>query len=209
MDKTKGLDHLCFSGGQLVETERGIQKISKIDPEGLIKTLNGKWVDYFHARQTGVQPILILDLESGGTIECTSNHRILTVHGFAEAGNLREGEMLAGFNPNYKPPKPSEREIREDVDDLYEDFPTFVKEKLCVDRVIRKRVKQEEVAVYCLFVPRWHCFSIVTKPSSITGGNDHSIAIVSNCDALGYMVEYLHPVKRSGSAVSSMQLSGL
>jgi len=209
VDKTKGLDHLCFAGGQLVETERGIQKISKIDPKGMIRTINGKWVDYIHARSTGMSEIMILDLESGGTIECTRDHRILTVHGFTEAENLRVGEMIPSFNKNYKPPKPSEREIREDIDDLYEDFPVFVKNHLCKDRVLRKRMKKEPVEVYCLFVPRWHCFEIITKPPAFKGSTEYSNAIVSNCDALGYMVEYLHPVKRTGSAVSSMRLSGL
>jgi len=197
VNKEKGLDHLCFAGGQLVETERGPQKISKIDPEGLIKTFNGEWVPYFHARQTGVKETMILYLKSGHTIECTPDHRILTVHGFAAAEDLRIGEMLAGENLDYKPPKPSEREVREDIDDLYEDLPVFVKEGMSIDTVEYKRHTKQEVPVYCLYVPRWHCFQL------------HGGTVVSNCDALSYMVEYLYPVKRSGGSVTSMRLSGL
>jgi intein/homing endonuclease len=144
-----------------------------------------------------VKKVITLYLESGRTIECTVDHRILTVHGFAEAGDLREGEMLAGQNLHYKPPKPSEREVREDIDDLYEDLPLFTKKSMCIDRVEYIRSHPNEVPVYCLYVPRWHCFQLF-------GG-----VVVSNCDALSYLVEYLYPVKRSGGAVSSMRLSGL
>ena len=196
-NKNSGYDHLCFAGGQLVETERGVQKFSKIDPEGMIKTFNGEWVEYFHARQTGVKKTMTLYLKSGRTIECTPDHKIMTVHGFSEAQDLRIGEMMAGENRDYKPPKPSEREVREDVDDLYEDLPPLVKEKMAIDVLDYVISHREEVPVYCLYVPRWHCFQLA-------GG-----VIVSNCDALSYMVEYLYPVKRSGSSISSMRLSGL
>ena len=167
-----------FAGEQLVETERGIQKISKIDPEGLIKVLNGKWFSYFHKRIVGEDETLVIDLESGKTLECSSAQRIMTVHGFASAGDLRIGEMLAGTNANYKPPKPSEREIREDLDDLYEDLPMAVKESLSVDKVMRVRKDKYVKDLYCLFVPRWHCFQtssgvIVSNLNSLEGvGNE-------------------------------------
>ena len=210
-DKSRGFDHLCFAGGQLVETERGIQKISKIDPSGMVRTYNGKWVEYIHARQTGFSSTLILDLESGGTIECTPDHRILTIHGFAEAKDLRVGEMLSKTNENYKPPKPSEREVREDLDDLLEDLPAFVKESMCGDRVLRIRKSEAVVPVYCLYVPRWHMFEIVTgtRYDKKAGKYVPTVAHVSNCDSLGYLCEYLFPVKRHSSGVSKMRLAGL
>lgn len=203
--KAQGYDHLCFAGEQLIETERGIQKLSKIDASGMVRTYNGKWVSYIHARQTGISDTIVLDLESGGTIECTANHRILTIHGFAEAGSLRIGEMLSKMNPDYKPPKPSEREVREDLDDLLEDLPANVKQKFCGDRVIRIREGSKQIPVYCIYVPRWHMFEITTTNKN----NVKSVAYVSNCDALGYLVEYLHPVRREGSNVSTKRLSGL
>ena len=161
-----------FAGNQLIETERGIQKLSKIDPDGLVKALNGKWVDYFYSRKVGESETMVFDLESGNTIECVPDQRILTVHGFAHAKFLRIGEYLAGENVNYKPPKPSEREVREDVDDLYEDLPVKVKEHLCVDKVLRVRKDKLVKDVYSLYVPRWHSFQL------------NSTIVVSNCDEL-------------------------
>ncbi|OUU23256.1 MAG: hypothetical protein CBB97_13660, partial [Candidatus Endolissoclinum sp. TMED37] len=204
VDKSKGLDHLCLTGGTLVETERGLQKLSAIDPEGLIKTYNDKWTEYIYKRQTGIsEDVLSIDLESGGTIECTGDHPILTIHGFVEAKELRIGEMLIKPNKDYKPPKPSERSVGEDLNDFIDSLPVFVKNKLCEDRVIRVRKILEPQPVYNLFVPRWHCFQIVTEPV------EKRIAIVHNCDALAYCVSYLHPIRRGGKGVSSMTLSGL
>ena len=161
-----------FGGEQLIETERGIQKFSKIDPDGLIKSLNGKWIKYFHSRCIGESETFVFDLESGDTIECVAQQRLLTVHGFAHANTIRDGELLAGENLNYKPPKPSEREIREDIDDLYDDFPYKVKQSLALDRVIRIRKDKYLKRFYSLYVPRWHCFQL------------NSGVIVSNCNHL-------------------------
>ena len=192
------------NGGTLVETERGLQKLSAIDSEGLIKTYNDKWTEYIYKRQTGVSgDILSIDLESGGTIECTGDHPILTIHGFVEAKDLRIGEMLIKANKDYKPPKPSERSVGEDLNDFIDSLPVFVKKSLCEDRVIKVRKIREPQPVYNLFVPRWHCFQIVTEPV------EKRIAIVHNCDALAYCVSYLHPIRRGGKAFSSMTLSGL
>lgn len=161
-----------FGGAQLVETERGIQKMSKLDPEGLVKGLNGKWIRYFHARKVSESETMIFHLKSGKVIECVPDQRILTVHGFAHAKFLRMGEYLAGENLQYKPPKPSEREVREDIDDLYEDLPVKVKEHYCIDKVTDIRKDKYVKDIYSLYVPRWHSFQL------------NSGVVASNCDEL-------------------------
>jgi intein/homing endonuclease len=82
------------------------------------------------------------------------------------------GEYLAGENLEYKPPKPSEREVREDIDDLYEDLPLKVKEHFCIDKVIDIRKDKYVKDIYSLYVPRWHSFQL------------NSGIVVSNCDEL-------------------------
>lgn len=197
-DKSSGYDHACFVADQKVLTDTGLHFFKDLPPSGKIKTYNDSWVRYIHGGKTGRSAVTIrFRLQSGSWIECTPEHRILTIHGFEAAQELRFGEMLAKPNPNYKPPKPSEREVREDIDDLFDDFSIGTKKAQVFDRIMDIEYRYSEKDVYCLYVSRWHCFQLA---NGVT---------VSNCDALGYAVEYLFPVKRSGSPIKGVKLGGL
>ena len=196
-DKTSGYDHstdalgyMCFSGDQKVLTKSGSFKFSELPKEGEISVYNGRWAKYICAQKTGNRYCIELILASGKKIICTPEHRILTVHGFAEAQDCRIGEMLSKVNKDYKPPKPSEREVREDLDDFLEDLPFKVKQSMCGNVIVEKKARDFREFVYCLYVPRWHLFQLECG------------VFVSNC-------EYLHPVKREGKSVKRLQLSGL
>jgi hypothetical protein len=196
-DKQHGFDHACFGGDVKVMTQDGDIAFKDLPSSGKVKTWNNKWVRYIHAGQTGVKPTMSIKLRSGRTIVTTLDHQWLTIHGWALAEDLRIGEMLCKPNPTYSFPKPSEITAKNDMDLLLEDLPYSVKMRMAHDIVVDKWMNTGKEPVYCMYVPRYHNFQLA-------GG-----VTVSNCDALGYCIEYLFPIRRSGKPISAIRLGGL
>ena len=196
-DKQSGFDHACFSASQKVITSKGEVPFGELPKEGKVLTWNNKWVKYIHGGKTGHEQTMTLKLRSGKTITCTLQHQILTVHGWALAEDLRIGEMLIKPNPTYVFPKPSEINARHDIDLLLCDLPYEVKKSFAHDFVVEKWLNKGKEDVFCCYVPRYGCMQL-------SGG-----ITVSNSDSLGYMTEFLWPVRRSGSPITKIRLGGL
>ena len=196
-DKSGGYDHACFRASQKVKTPNGLVAFVDLPAEGKIITWNNKAVRYIHCKKTGFKRTITLVLASGKTITCTPEHQILGIHGWMLAEDCRIGERLCKPNSSYKFPKPSEISAREDIEILMDGLPYEFKLKFTHDVVVGKFFNDKREDVYCLYVPRYQCFQLECGTT------------VSNCDALSYAVNYLHPVRRSGKSISTIRLGGL
>jgi len=200
-DKSRGYDHLCLAGDTLVKTNQGWMPISECEEQGFVKDIRDRWVPYNNAQMTSPLTMVVeLTFSNGLKVTCTPDHQFLTVHGFFAAEELRDGERMCKLLPFYKPPPKSRRiEVRNDIDDLLGEIGPQTQIGLTSCYLVEKKVLIKRQEVYCLHVPRMHHFQIGAPGKEL---------ISSNCDALGYMVEYLYPVTY-GKPVTRKRVGGL
>lgn len=97
----------CLSGDTLISTEKGLIEIDKIisnfDPvkekpvtlpiDVMVKGLDGKYVKADKWRYQGIKPVFNYYTTSGYKINCTENHKILTLGEFANLELIKAGEV--------------------------------------------------------------------------------------------------------------------
>jgi hypothetical protein len=198
-DKKTGMDHQCFSGDTLVETENGIQEISKINKTGLIRSFGGIMAPYHSAQKIGTNQEMVMVVFSDGRFEkCTHDHEFLTVEGWINAIDLKGKKLY--YNQKYK-------NNLNDVIVSQNQKPNTARQNIARTNADQKSpggltvkniIKIPNDDVYCLTVPDIGCFALASG------------VIVSNCDASTYPIAYERPIKRIyvGASKSAKTLKG-
>ena len=80
-DKAQGLDHLCFSGDTLVQTNAGLVRFDKMPESGFVLSPHGGWIRYRNAGKTGENVTMSVSFSNGYMIKCTPDHLFLVEDG--------------------------------------------------------------------------------------------------------------------------------
>jgi hypothetical protein len=92
---TRAEDH-CLVGETLIRTLEGPRRLADlVGRDGWASGADGEPVRFFDVRRTARQvPVVRVELANGSEVTCTPDHRLMTVRGWEEAGNLKPGTMM-------------------------------------------------------------------------------------------------------------------
>ena len=91
----------CLTGDSRVFTKEGMLKIEDMFNSGKAYELlmdsrrsENQFMQSSPVFQTGVKPVFRLETKEGYSVKLTADHRVMTERGWAEAGNLQEGDKV-------------------------------------------------------------------------------------------------------------------
>ena len=90
----------CVSGSTLLPTTRGTFRFDDYTPHAgdMVRTHTGALKPVLRKIYKGQDPMFRVSLDTGATIECTADHRILTTSGWERVGNLAPGAAVRTYS---------------------------------------------------------------------------------------------------------------
>ena len=189
-DKTSGDDHTCFTGDTKVMTDKGLVEIKEMPESGFVYSPTGKLVRYHSKRITGYNKrtisIIFNDLS---IVKCTPEHKFLTGEGKWLAASELTGKTCASLLKQYKSSKAQCITSREAAANAVR---SLLSTNIIKEKTVLSVAEGKADDVYCLTVDSAGCFAL---------GNG---VIVSNCDAIGYLIHYKYPVIKPTTTATRM-----
>lgn len=94
IDKKLGMEHMCFSGDQLVQVNGVLTRFDQIPEKGFVKCHDGIDREYVNGGLIKEKALMLsITLSNGRIIKCTDDHQFLTTDGWVQAKNLK-GKQL-------------------------------------------------------------------------------------------------------------------
>lgn len=190
IDKKKDpkLTHMCFAAGTKVNTDRGLLLIENIPTTGKIEICNGFYVDYVNPGMRGMKDTVELIFSDNSRVVCTKDHLFLTAEGWKSAVELLDIPL---YNILFHRDQETIKKImiRKELADIVVNYSRSTSISKQNEKIVPKlaTIKVERIIerpqqpVYCPTVDTG-CFLLNNE------------IIVSNSDAIGYMIHREYPV---------------